>query len=99
MGASRDLDRRRRETIREYARIVRRTARKHFGDALGSQTDADLTSLAIVASLAELIMEWLQGNLAVSRERLIDHCAALVVAVALVTSEPSRAKKKPGRNR
>src|SRR5437660_122107 len=79
----------RRERLVDAGLALRCTAREHCGEALGSQADADLTSPAIVASLAELIMEWLQDNLAVSRERLIDHCAALVLAVAPVTSEPN----------
>ena len=91
-GASRDLERRRREMIHEYARIVRRSARDFFGDAAGTATDARLTSLAIVASLAELIMEWQLGSLDVSRERLIEHCVALVLAAGRVSSEP-RGKK------
>lgn len=87
-GSVPELERRRREIIGEYARIVQSTQRDLLGAAAPTRTDARLTSLAIVASLAELIMEWQAGGLEIPRERLIEHCAALMHAVGKVSSEP-----------
>ena len=38
------------------------------------------------AGSAELVIRWLDGSLAVSRERLVDHCAKLFVASAHISS-------------
>ena len=48
--------------------------------------DAELTTLALVGALAELLIAWLGGELDVPRERLVDHCASLFVAAAEVSS-------------
>ena len=93
-GASEALDRRRREMIREYAGVVRGAARDFFGNTTWTETDAHLTSLAVVASMAELIMEWLLGNLKVTRERLIEHCVALILAAGRTTSESRGTARK-----
>jgi AcrR family transcriptional regulator len=87
-GSVPELERRRREIVSDYARIVQRTQRDLLGPGAPTATDARLTSLAIVASLAELILEWQVGGLEVSRERLIEHCTALMHAVGRVSSEP-----------
>ena len=94
-GASEALDRRRREMIREYAGVVRGVASEFFGNTTWTETDAHLTSLAVVASVAELIMEWRLGNLDVSKERLTEHCAALILAAGRTTSEPQSEGAQP----
>jgi AcrR family transcriptional regulator len=104
-GASEALDRRRREMIQEYAGVVRKAAREFFGNTTWSATDARLSSLAVVAAIAELIMEWQLGSLHVSRERLIEHCIALILAAGRTTSEPRSgsepgpARSRPGRDK
>ncbi|MDO8184132.1 TetR/AcrR family transcriptional regulator [Conexibacter sp. CPCC 205706] len=48
--------------------------------------DGQLTSVALVGALAHLFSAWLEGTLAVSRERLVAHAVALIVAAGPVSS-------------
>lgn len=49
-------------------------------------TDATLSSLALVGALTHLYLGWIDGSLAVTRQRLIDHAARLIVAAAGIHS-------------
>ena len=51
---------------------------------LAQAAEAEVGGLG--GGLAELVIRWLDGSLAVSRERLVDHCAKLFVASAQITS-------------
>lgn len=48
--------------------------------------DGQLTSVALVGALAHLFSAWLDGTLEVSRERLVTHVVALIVAAGPVSS-------------
>ncbi len=48
--------------------------------------DGQLTSVALVGALAHLFSAWLEGTLEVSRERLVAHVVALIVAAGPVSS-------------
>ncbi len=48
--------------------------------------DGQLTSVALVGALAHLFSAWLDGTLEVSRERLVAHVVALIVAAGPVSS-------------
>lgn len=80
------LQERRAEAFRSFAALISEKARSFFGADAVSEVDAELTSVALVGGLAELVIRWLDGSLAVSRERLVDHCAKLFVVSAQVTS-------------
>jgi AcrR family transcriptional regulator len=80
------LRRRRQEAIRSFAGLVSERGRAFYGDDAVSAQDAELTSLALVGGLAELLVRWLDGDLAVSRRRLVEHCTELFTASAEVTS-------------
>ena len=80
------LQERRAEAFRSFAALISERARSFFGADAVAEVDAELTSVALVGGLAELVIRWLDGSLAVSRERLVDHCAKLFVASAQITS-------------
>jgi len=80
------LQRRREQTIRSFATLVSEQGRGFYGDEAVAEQDAELTSLALVGGLAELLVRWLDGDLAVPRERLVEHCTELFVAAARVSS-------------
>ena len=80
------LQERRAEAFRSFAALISEKARSFFGADAVAEVDAELTSVALVGGLAELVIRWLDGSLAVSRERLVDHCAKLFVASAHITS-------------
>jgi AcrR family transcriptional regulator len=80
------LQERRADAFRSFAALISEKARSFFGADAVAEVDAELTSVALVGGLAELVIRWLDGSLAVSRERLVDHCAKLFVASAQITS-------------
>jgi AcrR family transcriptional regulator len=84
--ASEALQRRRYQALRAFALLAVEHGRPRLGPDAPSETDALLTALALVGGLAELLICWLNGDLDVPRERLVDHCAALLVAAAGVRS-------------
>lgn len=50
------------------------------------EVDATLSAVALVGALAHLYLGWIDGSLAVSRERLVRHAASLIVVAAGVHS-------------
>jgi AcrR family transcriptional regulator len=80
------LERRRRDALRVFARLIAGQAAEFYGEAAPEPVDAELTALALVGALAELLIVWLSGELDVPRKRLVDHCASLFVAAAEVSS-------------
>jgi len=79
------LRERRAETIRGFARLVSEQAQSFYDDPIAAD-DAELTALALVGGLAELLVGWLDGTIEVPRERLVDHCTELFVAAARVST-------------
>ena len=63
------------------------TERLTYGAESLSEKDVELTALALVGGLSELLVSWLDGRLNVDKERLIEHCVGLFVAAAEVSSE------------
>jgi AcrR family transcriptional regulator len=80
------LQRRRQQALRAQAALLSEVARDFFGDSPPDRVDAKLTALSLVGALAEVTASYLDGQLDVSRERLIDHLTGLVVAAAQVSS-------------
>ncbi len=80
------LQERREQAFRSFAALISEKARSFYGADAVAEVDAELTSVALVGGLAELVIRWLDGSLAVSRERLVDHCAKLFVSSAHVSS-------------
>ncbi len=50
------------------------------------EVDATLSAVALVGALAHLYLGWIDGSLAVSRERLVRHAARLIIAASEVHS-------------
>jgi AcrR family transcriptional regulator len=68
---------RRFETVRMFAGLVAQQGREFYGVHGGSLVDT--TALMLVGGLAETLLSWLDGTLAVTREELIEHCTDLFV--------------------
>jgi len=83
---SEPLQRRRLEALRGFALLTVEHGRPRLGPSAPNETDALLTATVLVGGLAELLISWLNGDLDVPRERLVHHCAALLVAGAAVRS-------------
>jgi AcrR family transcriptional regulator len=79
------LRERRAEAIRGFAHLVSEQAQSFYEEPIAVE-DAELTALALVGGLAELLVGWLDGTIEVPRERLVDHCTELFVAAARVST-------------
>jgi AcrR family transcriptional regulator len=80
------LMRRRLDTLQEAAGIVAAYGRG-LPPARGIDDEAiQLTAQMLVGGLVEALIAWFEGRLEVSRERLVEHCAALFVAAVGVTA-------------
>jgi AcrR family transcriptional regulator len=80
------LQRRRQQAVRAQAALLSEVARDFFEDSPPDPVDANLTALALVGALGEVASAYLDGQLDVTRERLIDHLTELFVASAGVSS-------------
>jgi AcrR family transcriptional regulator len=76
------LMRRRLDTLQQFAELVSAYARDTYGPDAGDEETAQLTAQMLVGGLTEALIAWLEGRLQVSRERLVEHCAALFIAAA-----------------
>jgi AcrR family transcriptional regulator len=68
---------RRFETVRMFAGLVAQQGRQFYGVHGGSLVET--TALMLVGGLAETLLSWLDGTLAVTREQLIEDCTDLFV--------------------
>ena len=80
------LMQRRLQTLRGFAQLIAAQGRAFYGNSAVGREDAELTAFVLVGGLAETLIAWLRGELEVSRERLVDHCAEVFVAAAGVSS-------------
>ena len=80
------LEPRREQAIRTFAGLLADQARRFYSAGKDSQLDAELTALALVGGLSELLVAWVDGRLEVGEDRLVDHCVELFVAAAEVSS-------------
>jgi AcrR family transcriptional regulator len=79
------LQHRRQEAVRAQAALLSEFA-KDFFDNPPDPTDSYLTALALVGALAEVGGAFLDGQLEVSKDRLIDHLTELLVASVHVST-------------
>jgi AcrR family transcriptional regulator len=80
------LRERREAAVRQFAGLIREQGREFYAGKPVDDVDAELTSLALVGALGELLVAWIEGRLDVPRERLVEHCVGLFVAAASVKS-------------
>jgi AcrR family transcriptional regulator len=76
------LMRRRLDTLQEAADVMAGYARGLDLDAVkrADKQTIELTAQVLAGGLVEALIAWFEGRLEVSRERLVEHCAALFVA-------------------
>jgi AcrR family transcriptional regulator len=79
------LMRRRLDTLDGFAHLVADTAREFYGAEALDEAETQLTAQVLAGGITEAMIAWLEGRLDVTRERLVDHCAALFVAAAGVS--------------
>ena len=85
-----ELQARRSAALRAFAELVAEQGQAFYGLEAITREDAELNAVALIGALAELMIEWIDGRLDVSQERLVAHAVELFVASAAVSSEPTR---------
>jgi len=93
---SEPLMERRLATMRAMADLIAAQARATYHLPARGDPFVDLTAALLAGGLAELLIVWLEGDLALDREQLVEDCVALSVAMAQSAVEISR---KRGRKR
>jgi AcrR family transcriptional regulator len=88
------LVRRRFEALRMFAAMVAEQAREFYGTRDAADPLAELSSLMLAGGMAETLLAWLDGTLAISREELIESCADLFVATGEIGVGLVRARRK-----
>lgn len=84
------LMRRRLDTLQQAAEIVAAYGRSLDPDRTVDDETVQLTAQMLVGGLVEALIAWFEGRLQVSRERLVEHCAAMFVAAMGVAGAPPR---------
>jgi len=84
------LARRRLEAMRTLAQLIALQGRASFGTHAGDEGLLQVTSSLLAGGIAELLIAWVDGELAVSREDLVEDCAELVVAVGEAAARIAR---------
>lgn len=85
------LMRRRLDTLQEFAELLAAYVRGLAGAGDPDEETVQLTAQVLLGGLTEALIAWLEGRLHVSREKLVEHCAALWVAAAQVPATLKRA--------
>ncbi|HWE32772.1 MAG TPA: TetR family transcriptional regulator [Solirubrobacteraceae bacterium] len=75
------LARRRRETLRGFAALVAAQGSAFYGVGKPDDRLVQLSATMLVGGLSEAFAAWLDGEVRATRERLIDDCAELFVAI------------------
>ena len=65
-----------------FARMIAAQARAGFEPPASEDALVDLTARMLAGGLAELMITWLDGDIEMDREQLIEDCVALFVATA-----------------
>ncbi|MCC5810202.1 MAG: TetR/AcrR family transcriptional regulator [Ectothiorhodospiraceae bacterium] len=81
VGVSRDMERHRRQIIREFAGIVAGLADQLAKAEVIPQADYHLPAIALVGATNELLVEWLSGETRLDREQMENQIAAIYKAI------------------
>jgi len=76
------LARRRLQAMRAMAGLIADHGRRAYGSVPQADTLVDITAALLAGGIAELLIAWLDGAIAATREELVDDCAALFMVTA-----------------
>jgi AcrR family transcriptional regulator len=86
---------RRLATMNVFAELIAAQARASYPPPAAEDPLVELTARLLTGGLAELLITWLQGEIAMDRERLIEDCVALFVATAESAAALARKRSRP----
>ncbi len=81
VGVSREMERHRRQIIREFAGIVAGLADRLAGSGVIPEADYHLPAIALVGATNELLVEWLSGETRLDKEQMENQIAAIYKAI------------------
>ena len=76
------LARRRLQAMRAMARLIADNGRLAYGAPPAADTLVEITASLLAGGIAELLIAWLDGSIEVSRDELVEDCAALFMVTA-----------------
>ena len=94
---SEPLMQRRLDTMRAMANLIADQARVSYNLPPGADPFVDLTAALLAGGLAELLIVWLEGDLPLGREQLVEDCVALSVAMGESAVEIARTRARAAR--
>jgi AcrR family transcriptional regulator len=86
---------RRLATMTTFAELIAAQARASYSPPASEDPLVELTARLLTGGLAELLITWLQGEIEIDRERLIDDCVALFVATAEAAAALAHKRSRP----
>lgn len=84
------IERRRHEVLRMFARLIREQGKAFYRPPPGADRLLDTTAFLLAGGLAELLLAWLDGELASSRHELVEDVSALLAATGEAAAEMAR---------
>jgi AcrR family transcriptional regulator len=76
------LARRRLQAMRAMAELIAGHGRRAYGSAAAADTLVDITAALLAGGIAELLIAWLDGAIAATRDELVEDCTALFMITA-----------------
>jgi AcrR family transcriptional regulator len=76
------LARRRLQAMRAMAQLIADHGRLAYGAPPAADTLVEITASLLAGGIAELLIAWLDGSIDVTRDELVDDCAALFMITA-----------------
>ncbi len=90
------LVRRRREALRLFARLMAEQARAFYGTVEDQDRLVEVTAIMLAGGMAELFVAWLDGDVAATRDELVEDGAALLAATGDAASAIARGRAEAG---
>ena len=87
VGVSERLERQRHETRRALARLTAENALAMAGSEIRLRLDPELTARFLMGGVVEILLEWINGDLEVSAEDVVEHFTRLFTAAAYAAIE------------
>jgi len=93
---SEPLMRRRLQTMHATARLIAEHGRATYRPPPEAEVLVDVTATMLAGGIGELLITWLDGGLEISRDQLIEDCAALFAATAESAAAIGRDRARKG---
>jgi AcrR family transcriptional regulator len=90
VGVSERLERLRRENRHAFADILVNNAMAIAGQGIHLRMDPVLTARSLIGASMEVLVDWIHGDVAASREEIVEHLTQMYTAVALATVAPEQ---------